>query len=289
MTDTATEPAAGPAEAPAPTDEPAVPEGMPATLDEALARFQAALPTITKTHTAEITSQRTGRTHEFDYADLADVSEVVLPPLGALGLSFTTKPTWIDGEPWLVYKLRHVSGQTDEGQYKLPKDATPHTMGMCITYARRHILCAMTGVHPAGEDDGGVAIEQGAQSAGAAFQQASRTRPERQITPARQEPKQDQPAAQNGQQPPAQQPAEPAEPGPGGNATAIALARLARTIACQPDSTQADLKAKVYDVAYRKHLLTAPVPDVWGDESQTVQLTAVISQSKERIPAGATQ
>ena len=59
----------------------------PETLFAALAAFQADLPKVGKGATAQY-----GK-----YADLADVSREVLPRLGALGLTFTARPTMVDG------------------------------------------------------------------------------------------------------------------------------------------------------------------------------------------------
>jgi hypothetical protein len=81
---------------------------------------------------------------------------VVLPLLGKHGLSFSTKPTMVDGRFVLEYVLRHVSGQEDGGQWPLSV-GTPQQMGSAITYARRYALSAITGVAPDDSDDDGQA------------------------------------------------------------------------------------------------------------------------------------
>jgi len=120
------------------------------SLAEALAAFQAELPRVGKSQTAN-----TG-TYSFRYADLADVSAIVLPLLGKHGLSFAAAPTLDEsGRFVLRYALRHVSGgESVSGDYPLPSSGTPQAIGSAITYARRYALCAVTGVAADEDDDG---------------------------------------------------------------------------------------------------------------------------------------
>ena len=119
-------------------------------LATALAAFQADLPPLGKDSTAN------AGTYSYSYADLAAVSRVVLPLLGKQGLSFSSKPTLVDGKFVLDYVLRHSSGDEDRGSYPLPS-GRPQEVGSAITYARRYALMAVTGVFPAEEDDDGKA------------------------------------------------------------------------------------------------------------------------------------
>jgi ERF superfamily len=138
------------------------------TLAEALAALQARLPRVAKEHKATVTSQRTGKTHSYDYADLLDVSEALLPVMAKLGLSFTACPTMMDGRFVLNYSLLHTSepgpGNPVGGQYPLPTSGSPQEIGTAITYARRYALCAVTGLAPGGDDDDGTAAEKAHQS-----------------------------------------------------------------------------------------------------------------------------
>ena len=132
------------------TDTPPAPK----SLSEALSALQAHLPRVAKDHTASVTSQRTGKTHTYDYADLLDVTEAILPRMAALGLSFTCCPTMLDGQFVLDYSLMHVTaGAAVGGRYPLPAGGTPQEIGSAITYARRYALCAVTGLAPGGDDD----------------------------------------------------------------------------------------------------------------------------------------
>jgi hypothetical protein len=131
------------------------PASAPKSLSEALSALQAQLPHVAKEHRASVTSQRTGKTHTYDYADLLDVTEAIMPLMASLGLSFTCCPTYDDSDRFVLsYRLAHV---TDTGfvggRYPLPAGGTPQEIGSAITYARRYALCAVTGLAPGGDDD----------------------------------------------------------------------------------------------------------------------------------------
>lgn len=127
-----------------------------ASLAAALAQVQRKLPVIAKTQTATVRSEKGSYT--YDYADLADVSEAILPLLGDVGLSWTCRPTINgNGDFVLAYKLLHTSGEYEAGEYPLAKSTTPQATGSAISYARRYTLCAVTGVAPKGDDDDAVA------------------------------------------------------------------------------------------------------------------------------------
>lgn len=118
-------------------------------LAEALAAFQAEIPSVVKGKTGDAGS------YKYQYADLSDVTEKVLPLLGKHGLSFSAKPTHNErGAFVLAYTLRHVGGESDSGEYPLP-NGNAQQIGSAITYARRYVLCAVTGVAPGGDDDDG--------------------------------------------------------------------------------------------------------------------------------------
>ena len=131
----------------------------PASLAEALAQLQGQLPGVAKKHKASVTSQRTGKTHSYDYADLPDVSDALLPVMAVLGLSFTAFPTMHEGQFVLRYTLRHMSGESETGLYPLPGSGSPQDIGSAISYARRYALTGATGLAPGGDDDGKAATD----------------------------------------------------------------------------------------------------------------------------------
>jgi hypothetical protein len=123
----------------------------PATLAAALAELQTKLPHVTKGEKANAGS------YEYSYAGLGRVSKDLLPVMGALGLSFSCKPTInADGKFVLAYKLRHAGGEEDAGEWPLPS-GSPQQIGSALTYGRRYTLLAITGLAPDGDDDDGKA------------------------------------------------------------------------------------------------------------------------------------
>lgn len=131
-------------------------------INAALADLQTQLPHISKDNTAKVPT-KTGPGYQYKYADLAQISREVLPLMGKLGLSFTSRPTLAaEGRLVLAYELRHVSGELLEGVYPLPERGTPQEVGGAITYARRYCLCAVTGVAPDDDDEDAVLAEQAA-------------------------------------------------------------------------------------------------------------------------------
>lgn len=122
-------------------------------LAKALAAFQAELPHIGKANLAVVKSDK--GSYKYTYADLSDISAKVLPLLAKHGLSFSAKPTLLDGKIFVLeYTLRHASGESDTGFYPLNASGTPQQIGSAITYARRYALSAVTGIVPDEDDDG---------------------------------------------------------------------------------------------------------------------------------------
>ena len=164
------------------TAAPAAPRPL-AHLAEALAAFQAEMPTVTKTHTAQVKSERGA--YSYTYADLADVSEAAMPLLAKHGLSFTCLPS----EQRLTGMLLHTSGEYVTASLPLT-GANPQQVGSSLTYMRRYLLGCMTGVVTDDDDDGAAAS-------------TPRTKPRRTTRPGPVEPAGDAP------------PSAAAAPGPG--------------------------------------------------------------------------
>jgi hypothetical protein len=117
-------------------------------LAKALAAFQAELPQIGKSSTAN------AGTYSYKYADLASVSAVALKLAAKHGLSFTARPTLDDSNRFvLAYSLLHASGDSLDGTYPLPSSGKPQEIGSAITYARRYCLCSVLGIAPDEDDD----------------------------------------------------------------------------------------------------------------------------------------
>lgn len=124
-----------------------------ANLAAALAAVQTEIPSVAKGNTAQVASQK--GSYSYRYADLAEITPLILPLLGKNGLAFSAQPTIVGDAFVLHYTLAHESSEAIEGIYPLPDPthARPQEIGSAITYARRYALCAVTGVAPGGDDD----------------------------------------------------------------------------------------------------------------------------------------
>lgn len=122
------------------------------SLNEALAAFQAEIPSVTKSR--EVTVDTENGPEVILWADLATITERTLPILGKHGLSFSALPTSVDGEGFVLqYALTHESGDSATGTFPLPDPFVfePQDVSAAITRARRLALCAVTGVAPGGD------------------------------------------------------------------------------------------------------------------------------------------
>ncbi len=124
---------------------------MPDSLDAALLAFQADMPALVKDKSGQVGNQKT------KYADLVQANEQVLTRLNKLGVIYTCEPTLLDSGQFVMrYSLTHVpTGEHKTGNYPLKLSENPQHMGSAITYARRYVLLAVTGVAAEDEDDDG--------------------------------------------------------------------------------------------------------------------------------------
>ena len=123
-----------------------------AELFAALAAVQAELPAVEKTRKADVYNKERQYLYSYNYADLADVNGAIMPLLGKNGLAFICiAGTRADGKHGLDFMLAHKSGGSLRGFWEIPAGAPIQTLGGLITYARRYIICALTGV--AAEED----------------------------------------------------------------------------------------------------------------------------------------
>lgn len=232
-------------------------------LAAALAAFQAEVPNVTKTKEAEV--QGTTRNgdrykYKYKYADIADVTAVVMPLLGKHGLSFTCQPTIReDGKYGLAYQLLHSSGEMIEGFYPMDVTLRPQDKGGEITYARRYCLSAVTGV-AADEDTDARELPK---------PQEPRQEPQRRPVA------DDSPYGESG-------PPQPAEDVAVGEPQIKALADLAFHHVNTPGSTVETLQREVYDEARQHRGWLSKL--VAHPETHTVlPLSEIIRDAKQRI------
>lgn len=121
----------------------------------ALAAFQSAMPTIPKTKTATVPTKG-GGAFTYTYASLPDVTEQVMPELAKHGLAFSVCPLVTERGPVVEGVLMHRDGERLVAELPLYGD-TPQALGSSLTYARRYLLGAMTGVVTDDDDDGNTA------------------------------------------------------------------------------------------------------------------------------------
>jgi len=125
----------------------------PSLLAEALAAFQAEMPTVAKANTADVPTKN-GGSYSYSYADLADVSAAAIPLLTKNGLSFSCLPRRCeDGSYELAGTLLHTSGESLEGSLPI-FGRTAQEIGSALTYGRRYLLGCMTGIVTDADDDG---------------------------------------------------------------------------------------------------------------------------------------
>lgn len=125
-------------------------------LAAALAAFQAEAPTVSKGKTAKVPT-KAGGSYSYTYANLADVVEAAYPLLSKHGLSFSCVPRNREAGGYeLAGILLHSSGESLEGSLPLSGN-TPQELGSALTYMRRYLLGAMTGLVTDDDDDGAAA------------------------------------------------------------------------------------------------------------------------------------
>lgn len=128
-------------------------------LAAALAKFQAEMPTVAKSKTANVPT-KSGGSYKYTYADLADVTAAAMPLLSKHGLSFACLP----GNGALEGMLLHESGQVLRASLPIHGGGSPQAIGSDLTYMRRYLLGCMTGI-VTDDDDDGQAAERSAKRA----------------------------------------------------------------------------------------------------------------------------
>jgi hypothetical protein len=136
-----------------------------AHLAAAKARAQAKFLPLGKDKTATVTSQRTGGSYSYSYADLAACLESVIPALSEEGIALF-QPVRIEAEFAIATTLlvHGESGEWISSDYTAPvmdaRDA--RSVGSAATYARRYGLLSMLAIASSDEDDDAEAARGGA-------------------------------------------------------------------------------------------------------------------------------
>lgn len=123
-----------------------------AAFEKALVAACSEFPTIDKKRTAKIYSKKTGQTHSYKYADLADIRSAITSSMGKHGLRWRQKI--VDSQ--LLTIVAHVSGfeeVTESPLFPTMSDG-PQALGSAITYSRRYGLQLALGIVTEEDDDG---------------------------------------------------------------------------------------------------------------------------------------
>jgi hypothetical protein len=122
----------------------------PGTLTEAVVAVQGEVGTLSKDAVNPHFQSR--------FTPLDTIVETVGPLLAKNGLTWMAFPTVVDGHQMLRYRLKHVSGESDEDTMPLlnPK-GDMQGLGSALTYARRYALCAVLNLVADVDDDGNAA------------------------------------------------------------------------------------------------------------------------------------
>ena len=123
-------------------------------LATALVAFQADVKDPVKTRSAEIKSERTGKTFSYKYVDLADVLEAVRPALKTHGLAIAQElVTDNAGQVGATTLIMHTSGQyLVSGPVFVPAGDDARDTGKAATYARRYSMLAALNMAAADDD-----------------------------------------------------------------------------------------------------------------------------------------
>jgi len=119
-------------------------------LMRALAKAQMAFGPVKKTKKVLVRT-KTGGDYSYEYADLADILEVVRKPLNEFGLVLTST---IDDDKRLTTWLFHETGQWMRSILSLGDYNRPQDFGIDLTYSRRYMVSALLGIASEADTDG---------------------------------------------------------------------------------------------------------------------------------------
>jgi hypothetical protein len=121
---------------------------------------------VERERTARIEGREGKASYGYSYADLGDLLESVVDPLGECGLVAIQAPLTSDnGNVSIETLILHESGEWARSRLTMKSSGnTPQALGSTITYARRYAMFCMLGVAPRdSEDDDGNAGSRGGQ------------------------------------------------------------------------------------------------------------------------------
>lgn len=127
---------------------------------QAMNRFRANPPRLTKNHEVDYSTKQGGRTH-YSHATLDHACEVIGAALAEVGISYRWRTSQLDnGAVQVTCILTHKDGHSEQ----TPLQAMPDTsggknsiqaVGSAVTYLERYTLLAATGMAAEDQDDDG--------------------------------------------------------------------------------------------------------------------------------------
>lgn len=122
-------------------------------LAAALVAFQREIPVPTK--------DSENPHFKSSFASLDGITPLLTAALSAVGIAWSARAGFEEGQYGLIGALIHESGEKLEGFFPIPV-TKPQDIGSAFTYARRYLLLSLTGVAPTGEDDDGQKAQEAA-------------------------------------------------------------------------------------------------------------------------------
>lgn len=139
------------------------PAGTPASIAKlaaALALAQGEIMAPIKRRKVDFLDKNGRRVH-YNYADLADVIDVIRTALSKNGLAVIHRLELDSNGYGMITELVHASGELISTWYPLPNpqkfEIKAQEMGSALTYARRYSLSSLLGIASEEDDDGEIA------------------------------------------------------------------------------------------------------------------------------------
>lgn len=130
-----------------------------AEFNQALASFQSECPSIPKTSTAKIVSDK-GSQYSYSYAELDTIAKHIQPFLTKHGLAYSWDSDLVGDKLVCVCTLRHIAGHMQEAKFVSPTDSkagmsSQQKFASALTYARRQALVQVLGLTTTDPDSDG--------------------------------------------------------------------------------------------------------------------------------------
>jgi len=133
--------------------------------DEAMAKFQAECPIISKDKKVDFTSKRTGGRTNYSYAPLDEIVRQVKELIAKNGLSYTIQTENTTDNVTSIVRVRHINGHSEITRFEVPIDKTSfmsaqQQYGAASTFGKRYAFTNAFGILTGDEDNDAVHGEE---------------------------------------------------------------------------------------------------------------------------------